>query len=133
MSGQKKILHSPAEITIGLIKSKWKVLILRELRSGTKRFGELLRNLGGVSQKVLTQNLRALEDDGLVCRKVYAEVPPRVDYSMTVVALDLHNILVQMREWGIKYNTRYARKIKNKTICSPKCPHKHLHKNKTLP
>lgn len=73
----------PVETTLTLIGNKWKVLILRDLLSGTKRFSELKRSLNGVSQKVLTTQLRAMEADGLVHREVFAEVPPRVEYSLT--------------------------------------------------
>lgn len=73
----------PVETTLTLIGDKWKVLILRDLLTGTKRFGELKKSVGNVSQKVLTAQLRAMEESGLVHRQVYAEVPPKVEYSLT--------------------------------------------------
>lgn len=73
----------PVEITLQLISSRWKVLILRDLLEGTRRFGELRKSIGPVTQKVLTANLRSMEKDGLLTRKVYAEVPPRVEYTLT--------------------------------------------------
>ena len=73
----------PVEITLSLMADKWKFLIIRDLLTGTKRFGELQRSIGGVSQKVLTNNLRQMESSGLINRKIYAEVPPRVEYSLT--------------------------------------------------
>lgn len=97
----------PVEITMGLIGEKWKVLIIRDLLTGTKRFGELQRSIGGVSQKVLTNNLRQMEKSGLISRKVYAEVPPRVEYSLTDLGKSLKPILDSMVNWGEDY-----RKIK---------------------
>ena len=73
----------PVETTLQLISSRWKVLILRDLLEGTRRFGELRKSSGPVTQKVLTANLRSMEKDGLLTRKVYAEVPPRVKYTLT--------------------------------------------------
>ena len=86
-----------------LIGNKWKVLILRDLMEGTRRFGELKRSIGSVSQKVLTQQLRAMEADGLVHREVYAEVPPRVEYSLTDLGYSLRPILDAMMAWGEDY------------------------------
>ena len=93
----------PVETTLTLIGNKWKVLILRDLLSGTKRFSELKRSLNGVSQKVLTTQLRAMEADGLVHREVFAEVPPRVEYSLTELGRSLKTILDAMVEWGTAY------------------------------
>lgn len=93
----------PVETTLTLIGDKWKVLILRDLLTGTKRFGELKRSIGSVSQKVLTAQLRAMEKDGLVHRKVYAEVLPRVEYSLTELGRSLKPILDSMRRWGEEY------------------------------
>lgn len=93
----------PVETTLTLIGNKWKVLILRDLLSGTKRFSELKRSLNGVSQKVLTTQLRAMEEDGLVHREVFAEVPPRVEYSLTDVGRSLRPILDAMIDWGTAY------------------------------
>ncbi len=93
----------PVETTLSLIGDKWKVLILRDLMPGTKRFGELRRSIGTVSQKVLTVQLRDMEENGLVCRKVYAEVPPRVEYSLTERGQSLQPILDAMRDWGAEY------------------------------
>jgi len=95
----------PVETTLMLIGNKWKVLILRDLLSGTKRFGELKKSLGSVSQKVLTAQLRDMEESGLVSRKVYAEVPPRVEYSLTELGQSLYPILDSMRLWGEGYKS----------------------------
>ena len=99
----RKLPACPVETTLMLIGDKWKVLILRDLLSGTKRFGELKRSLGSVSQKVLTAQLRNMEESGLVHRQVYAQVPPRVEYSLTELGLSLKPILDSMRKWGEGY------------------------------
>lgn len=95
----------PVETTLMLIGDKWKVLILRDLLGGTKRFGELKKSIGSVSQKVLTSQLRAMEENGLVNRTVYAEVPPRVEYSLTDLGFSLKPILDAMWNWGENYKT----------------------------
>lgn len=100
---KKDLPVCPVEITMGLIGEKWKVLIIRDLLTGTKRFGELKKSVTGITQKVLTNNLRQMEADGLIKRKVYAEVPPRVEYSLTKTGLSLKPILDSMVSWGISY------------------------------
>ncbi|WP_209701981.1 winged helix-turn-helix transcriptional regulator [Clostridium algifaecis] len=102
----KEFPPCPVETTLLLIGEKWKVLILRDLIDGTKRFGELKKSLGSISQKVLTQKLRAMEEDGLVVRKAYAEIPPRVEYSLTELGLSLKPILDSMWDWGMEYKTK---------------------------
>lgn len=96
----------PVETTLTLISNKWKVLIIRDLLSGTKRFGELRRSIGGVSQKVLTAQLRQMEDSGLLTRKVYPEVPPRVEYTLTQLGYSLRPILDAMSSWGEAYKAK---------------------------
>ena len=96
----------PVETTLTLIGGKWKGLILRDLMPGTKRFGELKKSVGNVSQKVLTAQLRAMEKSGLVNRKVYAEVPPRVEYSLTELGKSLKPILDSLWSWGEEYKKR---------------------------
>ena len=91
------------ENVFSLIGDKWKVLILRDLMPGTKRFGELKKSVGNVSQKVLTAQLRAMEESGLVNRKVYAEVPPRVEYALSDLGETMRPILDAMKEWGTNY------------------------------
>ena len=98
----------PVETTLMLIGDKWKVLILRDLMPGTRRFGELKKSIGHVSQKVLTAQLRDMEASGLVSRKVYAEVPPRVEYSLTELGRSLKPILDAMRSWGENYKAQNA-------------------------
>ncbi len=99
----KDLPACPVETTLMLIGDKWKVLILRDLLPGTKRFGELKKSIGSVSQKVLTAQLRDMEESGLVSRKVYAEVPPRVEYSLTELGQSLKPILDSMWNWGEEY------------------------------
>ena len=106
MSNQKTIKELPAcpvETTLTLIGNKWKVLILRDLLTGTKRFGELKKSIGNVSQKVLTAQLRAMEENGLLIRTVYAEVPPRVEYTLTDLGESLKPILDAMGNWEEEY------------------------------
>ena len=93
----------PVEIALALMGDKWKVLIVRDLLTGTKRFGELRKSLTGISQKVLSQHLRIMEENGLINRKVYAEVPPKVEYSLTELGCSLKTIHDAMWEWGEKY------------------------------
>lgn len=106
---QKVLPACPVETTLTLISDKWKVLILRDLLTGTKRFGELRRSVGDVSQKSLTAQLRQMESSGLVNRKVYAEVPPRVEYSLTELGLSLEPVLMAMKAWGENYKARVER------------------------
>ena len=96
----------PVETTLMLIGDKWKVLILRDLMPGTKRFGELKKSIGHVSQKVLTAQLRDMEEHGLLTRKVYAEVPPRVEYTLTETGYSLKPILDSMWAWGLDYKAK---------------------------
>ena len=96
----------PVETTLMLIGDKWKVLILRDLMDGTKRFGELKKSIGTVSQKVLTAQLRDMEEKGLLTRKVYAEVPPRVEYTLTETGYSLKPVLDAMSAWGTDYKAK---------------------------
>jgi DNA-binding HxlR family transcriptional regulator len=92
----------PAETTLKAISGRWKLLILRELFTGIKRFGELQRALEGITQKMLTQQLREMEDDSIIHRKVYAQIPPKVEYSLTPLGESLKPIIDAMHEWGDK-------------------------------
>lgn len=98
----------PVETTLTLISDKWKVLILRDLLTGTKRFGELRKSIGTVSQKVLTSQLRQMEESELLTRKVYAEVPPRVEYTLTELGYSLKPIMDAMWAWGENYKKQYS-------------------------
>lgn len=105
---RKELPACPVETTLMLISDKWKVLILRDLLTGTKRFGELKKSVGHVTQKVLTAQLRQMEQSGLVNRKVYAEVPPRVEYTLTELGYSLKPILDAMWLWGAGYQQQYG-------------------------
>ncbi len=104
----KEIPACPVEMTLLLIGDRWKVLILRDLMTGTKRFGELKKSIGSITQKVLTSNLRDMEENGLLTRKVYAEVPPRVEYTLTKTGYSLKPILDAMVEWGTEYKKKLS-------------------------
>lgn len=109
MNEIKELPACPVETTLSLIGDKWKVLILRDLITGTKRFGELKKSIGTVSQKVLTAQLRNMEENGLVHREVYAEVPPRVEYSLTELGQSLKPILDAMQKWGEEYKQNHEK------------------------
>lgn len=103
MTDKSNLPPCPVETTLMLIGDKWKVLIIRDLRSGTKRFGELKKSLRGISQKVLTANLRNMEDNGLLTRETFPEVPPRVEYTLTELGCSMFPILDAMAAWGTEY------------------------------
>lgn len=103
---EKNLPACPVEMTLMLISDRWKVLIIRDLLDGTQRFGELKKSVGNISQKVLTANLRSMEASGLLTRKVYAEVPPRVEYTLTETGYSLKPILDAMVAWGTKYKQK---------------------------
>lgn len=106
METKKNIPDCPVEMTLQLIGDKWKVLIIRDLLTGTKRFNELKRSVTGITQKVLTSHLRDMENAGLVNRKVYPEVPPKVEYSLTETGFSLKPILDSMVLWGTDYKKK---------------------------
>lgn len=99
----KKAVSCPVETTLAVIHGRWKVLVIHHLLEGTRRFGELHRLLPGVSHRTLTQQLRELESAGLVRRKVYRQVPPKVEYSLTTLGESLKPVLLAMHEWGETY------------------------------
>lgn len=96
----------PVETTLTMISDKWKVLIIRDLLTGTKRFGELKKSVTGISQKVLTANLRNMEENGLLTRKVFPEVPPRVEYTLSELGYSLSPILDAMAQWGTDFKQK---------------------------
>ncbi|HRW51161.1 MAG: helix-turn-helix transcriptional regulator [Caldilinea sp.] len=93
----------PVATTVRLIGSKWKLLILRNLFAGPNRYGELARTIPGISKKVLTENLRSMEQDGILIRTDYAEVPPRVDYKLSDLGETMRPIIAAMETWGRGY------------------------------
>lgn len=111
MKTKDELPECPVATTVGLIGSKWKLLILRNLLVRSWRFNELKKNLDGISQKVLTDSLRSMESDGIVSRTVFAEVPPRVEYSLSELGESLRPIIKAMEVWGTNYkNSILARK-----------------------
>jgi len=106
---KKELPSCPVQITLSLIDNKWKMLIIGEIMfEGTQRFGQLRKTLLGISQKVLTQNLRSMEESGLIKRKVFAEVPPRVEYSLTDLGCSLRPIIDSMMNWGEEYKAKLS-------------------------
>ncbi len=99
----KDLPSNPVEITLSMLNTKWKPLIIKELLTGTKRFGEIKLSVGSITQKVLTANLRDMEDKGLVKREVFQEMPPKVEYTLTDLGYSLAMVLDSMAEWGSAY------------------------------
>ena len=102
----KKAISCPVETTLGIIGGRWKVLVLHELLGGVRRFNELDRKLPGISNRTLSRQLRELEADGVVHRKVYRQVPPKVEYRLTELGESLEPILLAMHDWGASYDAR---------------------------
>ena len=109
MLTKEELPACPVATTVRLIGSKWKLLILRNLLARPWRFNELKKNLEGISQKVLTDSLRSLEEDGIVTRTVYPEVPPRVEYALSELGESMRPIIHAMEEWGVGYQERVRR------------------------
>ncbi len=110
-----KEYHCPVEMVIDLVSGKWKLLILRELMKGTRRFSQLQRSIPGITQKMLTKQLRDLESAGIISRKVYPQVPPKVEYSLTPIGESLREIFDAMHRWGV----RYAQSLRDQTSQTP--------------
>ncbi len=103
MLSSKDLPKCPVETTLKLLDSRWKVLIIRELLTGTKRFGQLKKSVKGITQKVLTAKLRELEDTGLLERTVYPQTPPKVEYTLTDVGYSIHPVINALQDWGKDY------------------------------
>lgn len=96
----------PVEVCLSFISDKWVVLILRDLLTGTKRFSGLKKSLNPITQKMLTQQLRKMEENGIIHREVYPVIPPKVEYSLTELGKSLEPIIMTMREWGLDYQDK---------------------------
>ena len=103
MIKKENLPECPVATTVSLIGSKWKLLILRDLLTGTKRFGQLKKSLPDISQKVLTESLKSMVDDGIVERVAYSEVPLRVEYSLTDLGESMRPVIFVMEQWGKEY------------------------------
>jgi len=110
MARSRKSVGCPVEHTLRVIEGRWKVMVLHYLVDGTQRFNELQRLLAGISHRTLAQQLRELERDGIVKRKVYAQVPPRVEYSLTKLGESLKIVLEAMHRWGDEYAHRVPKR-----------------------
>jgi DNA-binding HxlR family transcriptional regulator len=110
MVEKKDLPDCPVATTVGLIGNKWKLLIMRDILTGAKRFGELQKSLQGISQKVLTDCLRSMEHDGILNRTVYPEVPPRVEYSLSELGESMRAIIFAMESWGKEYKEAFIGK-----------------------
>ena len=114
---RRNFAHRPGcavEATLDLIDGKWKGVILFHLQAGTQRFGELRRRMPGITQRMLTKQLRALEDDKLVIRKVYAEVPPRVEYTLSEIGESLRPVIDTLKAWGRATATGFPARLRPK-------------------
>ncbi|MDR1532337.1 MAG: helix-turn-helix transcriptional regulator [Clostridiales bacterium] len=109
MIAKKDLPDCPVATTVDIIGSKWKLLIIRDILTGPKRFGELRKSLDGISQKVLTDSLRAMERDGILTRTVYPEVPPRVEYALSKLGETMRPIIIAMEDWGRGYKAAAAK------------------------
>ena len=107
MLTKEELPECPVATTVQLIGSKWKLLIIRNLRMCPWRFNELKKDLDGISQKVLTDSLRSMEEDGLITRTVYPEVPPRVEYALSELGQSMSPILDAMQQWGTNYKNSF--------------------------
>ena len=103
MVSKENLPECPVATTVSLIGSKWKLLIMRNLQVRPWRFNELKKSLEGISQKVLTDSLRSMEEDGLIVRTVYPEVPARVEYSLSELGESMRPIIAALESWGLEY------------------------------
>lgn len=116
-------INYPVELSLALIGDKWKLLILCQLFNEPKRFGEISRSIKNINQKMLTQQLRALEADGFITRKVFAEVPPRVEYSLTELGRSLAPVIKSLFDWGMLQKEMFSHKFNISIDPNLKLPH----------
>lgn len=107
---EKQIINYPVELALALLGDKWKIIILCQLFKGTKRFNELFRSINNINQKMLSQQLRALESDGFIHRKVYPEVPPKVEYSLTPLGKSLDPVIESLFNWAMEHKDAFTSK-----------------------
>lgn len=100
----KKEVSCPVETTLKIISGRWKVMVIHELLQGTRRFNEIVRALRGISHRTLTQQLKELEQHGIITRKVHAEIPPKVEYTLTELGKSMEPVLMAMHDWGVNYH-----------------------------
>lgn len=120
----KQLINYPVELALAIIGDKWKILILCQLYEGTRRFSELFRSINNINQKMLTQQLRSLEYDGLISRKVYAEVPPKVEYSLTSLGRSLNPVIEAMFDWAMDSKEHFTDKFNIQIDPELKYPHR---------
>jgi DNA-binding HxlR family transcriptional regulator len=119
MEGEGMSGRCPIESTLSLINGKWKLLILKELSQGPVRYGALERAIPAISAKVLTQQLREMETDGLVVRTIFPEIPPRVEYSLDEMGASIFKVFAEMRRWGLEENKRHSIRCAGCKNCLP--------------
>lgn len=107
MRVKKDLPECPVATTVSLIGNKWKLLIIRDILNGPKRFGDLLKSLAGINRKVLTENLKQMESDGLLIRIAHPEKPPCVEYKLSELGEEMRPLISQMEQWGIRYKERF--------------------------
>ncbi|QIB70429.1 helix-turn-helix transcriptional regulator [Aminipila butyrica] len=120
---EKEIINYPVELTLALLGDKWKILILCQLFKGTKRFNEIFRSITNINQKMLAKQLRALENDGFITRKVYPEVPPRVEYTLTPLGRSLNPVIEAMFNWAMENKESFTFKYTINIEPDLKLPH----------
>lgn len=120
---EKQTINYPVELTLALLGDKWKILILCQLFKGTKRFNEIFRSITNINQKMLAKQLRSLENDGFITRKVYPEIPPKVEYTLTTLGHSLHPVIEAMFDWAMDNKESFTFKYNINIESDLKLPH----------